>query len=805
MENYLDILWIAISAGLVFLMQPGFLCLEAGFTRSKNNINVAMKNMSDVGLSILLFWAVGYALMFGSSYNGWIGTTSFFPEVGEGDYWTAVLFLFQVMFCSTAVTILSGAVAERMKFTGYLVITIWVSTIVYPIFGHWVWNSAGDTGTSGWLAQKGFVDFAGSTVVHSVGGWVSLATLAILGSRTGRFAPDGKPRKIPGSNIPLAMLGALLLWFGWFGFNGGSTLALNEQVPGIIANTLLGGAAGLFAPVAIAFVRKEIIEVNLGINGALAGLVAVTASCHAIEATGAVLIGGIGGLIMWITDKVLIRLRIDDAVGAIPVHLGAGIWGTLAVGIFGNLEKLGTGLSRLEQIQSQILGILVCGLWTFSLTYMFVKFYNYRYPLRVSRDNEYQGLNITEHGASTELYDLFRTLENQARTGDLSLRIPVEPFTEVGQIALHYNAVMDELELAINHNNLIVDTVRDGIVSFSRKDLEILSFNPAAETLFGYPESQVKEKSIKILLDNSTVFSQRSYYDFFAPERLDILVANTVREMIGLRADGTMFPMEVMVSKTKDVTQPFYVATFRDITERKKHDSIKNDFISTVNHELRTPLTSIRGALGLLKGGVVGEIPKAAKELVEIADRNSNLLLRLISDILEINKIQSGAKDFHLKPISLVNLLKESVSGNHAYAIQFGVHLELATNSDVTVNVDSDRLIQVLNNLISNAIKFSPQKGTVTIRTEHNDKFVSVAVQDEGSGIPESFKDRIFKKFSQAKSSQQKKGGTGLGLYISKTIIETLGGEIGFESIENQGSTFFFILPIWNDRKSLQD
>jgi len=441
----IDIFWVLLSAALVFLMQGGFLCLETGLTRSKNNINVAIKNLTDVGVSIILFWAFGFALMFGSSWQGVFGNSYFFLDFSETGVWLVVFFLFQVMFCGTTVTILSGAIAERMRFDGYIFLAILISGFVYPMFGHWAWNGLEIGQTNGWLGQLGFVDFAGSTVVHSVGGWAALATILIIGPRMGRFPEDGPPQRISGANLPVAVLGVILLWLGWFGFNGGSTLAMNEQVPHIIANTVLAGGAGLVGALAFGWFLTKRAEVVLSINGSLAGLVAITANAHVVSSPSAVTIGLIGGIVMLFTERLLEYFRIDDAVGAIPVHLGAGIWGTLAVAIFGKPELLGTGLVTSMQLIAQLTGIVICGIWTMSVTYMVLWIINRWMPLRVTASAEHIGLNVSEHGATTEILDLFRVMDEQSRTGDLSLRVPVEPFTEVGQIAERYNQVMESL------------------------------------------------------------------------------------------------------------------------------------------------------------------------------------------------------------------------------------------------------------------------------------------------------------------------------------------------------------------------
>ncbi|MGL1892756.1 MAG: ammonium transporter [Spirochaetaceae bacterium] len=443
-SNLLDILWIIVASCLVFIMQAGFAMVETGLTRSKNSINVAIKNLTDLGVSTLIFWLVGFGFMFGKSYLGYIGTNNFI--FSSDTTWKAAFFLFQAMFCSTSATIVSGAIAERVKYGAYIIGTIFLSGIIYPIFGHWVWGGIVPNTGAGWLGALGFIDFAGSTVVHSLGGWVALAFLFVIGPRTGRYKKDGSPVSISGSNIPMVVLGVLILWFGWFGFNGGSTLAMDNTVPGIILKTTLSAAAGMVFTLAAGWSILKKPDVGLVMNGALAGLVAITAPVHAVSEAQAILIGGIGGLVMLFSTFALDKLKIDDAVGAIPVHLVAGIWGTLAVGIFGDLNILGTGLSRESQIISQLIGILTCGGWAFISAFIFLKVLNRFYPLRISITDELDGLNKCEHGASTEIFDLYTVLHEQASTGDITLRAPVEPFTEVGQIASIYNEVMDKLE-----------------------------------------------------------------------------------------------------------------------------------------------------------------------------------------------------------------------------------------------------------------------------------------------------------------------------------------------------------------------
>ncbi len=441
-----DLLWVLTAAVLVFLMQAGFLALEAGLTRTKNNVNVAIKNLADFGVATFMFWLFGFAIMFGGTFGGWFGTSGFARSFDEAEAWPAVFFIFQLMFCATAVTIVSGAVAERLRFGAYLGMAALVAGVTYPIFGHWAWAGI-DVGESiGWLAELGFIDFAGSTVVHSVGGWTGLAILVVIGARIGRFPKDGPPRSIQGSNLPLATLGVILLWVGWLGFNGGSTLGVSADLGRVIANTVLAGTTGLLAAMLLGYRLSGRPEIGYVINGTLGGLVAITANAFAVTPISAAVIGAIGGLVAVFAAILLERLRIDDAVGAVPVHLAAGIWGTQAVGIFGDHELLGTGLSRIEQVGVQALGIAACAALVFPTTYLIAHAANRIRPLRVPPEAEHIGLNVYEHGATSELYDFVQVIDTQARTGDLSLRAQVEPFTEVGQIATGYNTLIDSLE-----------------------------------------------------------------------------------------------------------------------------------------------------------------------------------------------------------------------------------------------------------------------------------------------------------------------------------------------------------------------
>ena len=322
--------------------------------------------------------------MFGATQGGWIGGDRFAPQLKEG--LPTAFFLFQLMFAGAATTIVSGAVAERMKFAGYLIVAAVLSGLIYTVFGHWVWNGLDpvtDSG-SGWLYKLGFRDFAGVTVVHGVGGWVALAAVLVIGSRRGRFTDDGKSREISGHDLPMAMLGAMLLMLGWFGFNGGSEFKLSSNTPSIIVNTVIAGAAGTVIALLLGWKTRQMPNALLAVNGMLAGLVSITGCCNAVDARLAVVIGAIGGIVMLLVVRLLERLRIDDAIGAVPVHAAAGVWGAIAVALFADPNVLNTGLPFFAQLGVQLLGVVVCFLWSFGIGFVLLKTINHFYPLRVS-------------------------------------------------------------------------------------------------------------------------------------------------------------------------------------------------------------------------------------------------------------------------------------------------------------------------------------------------------------------------------------------------------------------------------------
>ncbi|MEM8679191.1 MAG: ammonium transporter [Planctomycetota bacterium] len=396
-ETDVDVLWTCLAAFLVFFMQAGFAMVESGFTRAKNACNIMTKNLMDFSIGSLVFWMFGFGLMFGASFKGLVGTSGFFFDadapgaISPGAFGWAFL-IFQTVFAATAATIVSGAVAERTRFGAYLLYSVGITLIIYPIFGSWVWNGLVGAGSNkGWLEQLGFLDFAGSTVVHSIGGWAALAGALVIGPRAGKYR-QGKVVPIPGHNIPLAALGVFILWLGWFGFNAGSTTAVGGgSFAKIAVTTNLAAAAGAVAAMVCSWMISGKPDTSFALNGALAGLVAITAGCDVMSPLMAAVTGGIGGALVVGSVLMFDRLRIDDPVGAISVHGVCGAWGTLAIGLLSSEAGVG-------QLAVQALGVAMAFLWAFPLSLAMFLAIKHTVGLRVSESDEQAGLDITEHG-----------------------------------------------------------------------------------------------------------------------------------------------------------------------------------------------------------------------------------------------------------------------------------------------------------------------------------------------------------------------------------------------------------------------
>ncbi|MEQ9151380.1 MAG: ammonium transporter [Parvibaculaceae bacterium] len=696
----IDTVWVLICTVLVLLMQAGFACLESGLVRAKNSINVAVKNVMDFCVAGVGFWLVGFGLMFGVSAGGFLGSSDFaFDGVAGGNQataWVMAFFFFQLAFCSTSTTIVSGAVAERMSFRGYAITAAILSMLIYPVFGHWAWGGVLSGEAAGWLESRGFVDFAGSTVVHSIGGWIALAAILVLGPRIGRFGPDGS--RIEPHDMPMATLGMFLLWIGWFGFNGGSTLALNATVPFVLVHTMLAAAAGGLAVVGISWIRNGLPDVQLTLNGILAGLVAITANCHIVSTSNAVLIGAGGGIVCLVASDLLARLRIDDAVDAVPVHLAAGIWGTLAVALLGDVSLFPNGHTRLEQLGVQALGIGAAGAFAFGISYVVLHLIDRVLPLRVSADAERIGLNIAEHGASSALLDVLGAMEAQASRGDFSRPVHVEPFTEAGEMATRYNLVLDK-------------------------------FN-----------SEVRKRE---------------------------QTANELRDA-------------------------------RDAAELA--NASKSQFLANMSHELRTPLNAIIGFSEVMNGELFGPMENERyKDYVGDIHKSSSHLLSLINDILDLSKIEADRYELYEEELDVPEVVASCERMMRHRSEEAGVNLTVTVDDGLPLLMaDKRALRQIMLNLVSNAVKFTPKGGSIQLAAFlEPDRRMAFRVTDTGVGMAKKDIPIALEPFRQIgkDSNIYSTEGTGLGLPLTRALARMHGATLVIESEPGEGTTITVRMP----------
>ena len=397
-ESDLTIMWITIAGFLVFFMHAGFTLVEAGFTQSKNAVNIAMKNLMAISVGSIVYWLIGYSLMYGETTNGFFRWSGFFTETAPHDLF------FQTMFAATCATIVSGAVAGRTKYSVFAIFAVIITGFIYPIAGGWEWNTDGWLNSADFMPTE-FIDLAGSSIVHAVGGWAALVGAYMVGPRIGKYV-KGKVEAIPGHNKVLATLGVMALWFGWFGFNGGSQLAWGGDntvaATTIVLLTNLSAAAGAVGALFTTWVWYGKPDIVQTLNGALAGLVSITAGAANMDPYGAFFAGLIGGIIVvFAIEFIEKKLKIDDAIGASSVHGVVGVWGTLVVGLWGIDSKGGIGLFNgggTEQLISQLIGALAYTLWAVVLAYIFFYILKISIGLRVTKEEEIEGLDIAEHG-----------------------------------------------------------------------------------------------------------------------------------------------------------------------------------------------------------------------------------------------------------------------------------------------------------------------------------------------------------------------------------------------------------------------
>lgn len=830
----LDTTWLLFSAFLVMVMQAGFCLLETGLVRSKNSINVAFKNLSDFTLAGVTYWLIGYAIMYGDSYAGYFGTSDFMYNHDTGN---SAWFLYQLMFCGAATTIVGGALAERTRYRAYLILSVCIAGFFYPLAGHWIWGGAAHGESAGWLAKLGFIDFAGGTTVHTLGGCLALAAVLVVGPRIGRF-PDSdcgsndenkkvdieaqQKSIVQGSDYPLATVGVILLWFGWFGFNGGSSIGYNENIAPIVVNTSLSAAAGGVTLILWFLYRTGKPEIAGVLNGTLAGLVGVTAAPHLYSAADAIIIGVLSAIVTQLATYLLLRRKIDDVINAFPVHGAAGIAGTLMVALFGNQALFPDNNSVLEQLGIQAFGATVVCALSLGGGYLLMRFINAIQPLRVSAEDELMGLNVSEHDASTEILDLLTDMRQQGNEGDFSKPVPEQPYTEAGQVASEYNRVLDRVRLEIqtreeaykqlkeaSHFQYIFENTREGIVELDLQG-NPQNANPAAAKILGYDSIEQLVSSLGQYGRNLKTIENDSSDSVSLRESLQQggSAVDLNLEYIRQNDGETGYAVgSIHRLKETDDHAACILASFTDVSDRMENEQLrfdketaiaanraKSQFLANMSHEIRTPLNGVTGMLELLSRS---ELEDFQKRYIDIAQNSAHSLLSVINDILDFSKIEAGKMELDTIDFQVRDLLADVVD---IFASQTASkNIELIGNINPSIPAwligDPERLRQVLINLMGNAVKFT-DTGYVSltascIETASDSVQLKIEIEDTGCGISQDNLDKLFRSFTQADASTTRKyGGTGLGLTISRQLVSLMDGDITVESSIGKGSVF---------------
>jgi Amt family ammonium transporter len=579
LKGSLDMAWVLLAAGLVLLMQVGFMLLEAGLVRSKNSINVAQKNLLDLAISVLFFGVFGFMLAFGEAGGWFAGVDQRLFMLSDLEPWSYTMFAFQVMFCGTAATIISGAVAERMRLAAYIWCAVFTAGLIYPVFAHWAWGNVLFADASAFLAAAGFVDFAGSTVVHGTGAWVALAAAILIGPRLGRFDASGRPFRIQGHSSVLATAGALVLFVGWLGFNGGSTFEVSSDVPHILANTVLAAAAGTAAGYLSGRHKDRVILPENSISGLLGGLVAVTAGCHILTPAGAIVIGFLGGAAAVYGAVFLERVaRVDDPVGAISVHGFAGVCGTLGLAFLAPVDSLPLG-GRIDQAIAQLQGVLANFLWCFGAGYLLLKLVDMFLPLRVDAAGEDLGMNEAEHGTRLGIGHVEDALDRLiVGKADLSMRLSVAKGEDSERLTRLFNALMDTIQNEEQAQSRAADAKRtreeaermsalanatfDAIVI--SVDGRILDGNRAFEDLLEFPLEKLKMRGLYEFVENELAGTLEEHL---------IRAEKQPREVTLINRSGDEVPVEIRTRVISYRGTPTRVSALVDLRERKKAEA----------------------------------------------------------------------------------------------------------------------------------------------------------------------------------------------------------------------------------------
>ena len=806
--------WLIIAAFLVFLMQAGFLLIEAGSVRAKNSVNVAQKNVSDMIICVGCYSLVGFGLMYGLSFSGFIGLGGVKDALEATGKWPELL-IFNLAFCSVVATIVSGAVAERMRIGAYFISTAAIAIFVYPVFGHWVWGNTIITSNLAFLSNLGFVDHAGGIAIHALGAFYALAAILLLGPRDGRFDSDGRPRPISGYSPVLALAGALILFVTWIPFNTGALSLGSQAFSDVALVTVIGGSAGGFAGKVVGyFLHRRTFDPAASFNGILGGLVAITSGATFLGPIGATAIGALGGLAAILGNHlVLHKARLDDPVGVIGVHGIAGVVGALLFPFFA-VHSLPAG-NIFSQLAVQGFGILACFGWAMGTGLLVISAIKKFGFLRVSKAQEHLGLNIGEHDQNVSEADLeagFAATKRAAEkisAGATAAAVPAEAYgSELGLALSMMSRENQELAEKEAYTSKLyaeaAESLSDGLLIYDSESI-IVAVNSAYKDIMSMRGVRCeigmsRKEFVTSLVEAGALDTEGEAVDTWVESYVKRLDASVEQEET-LEVEGAHF-----IRRHRPITAGGQVVSITNVTEMKlavdkaqMAEKAKAEFLANMSHEIRTPMNGILGMSELLG---LSELNARQKDFVKTISSCGNALMTIINDILDFSKIEAGQVSLDPIPFVLSDSVEDVTAMLSSSAADKNIDLLVRVQPDLpsTFIGDVGRIRQVLTNLIGNALKFTHFGHVlvdITGEQVGESYNLKIRVEDTGIGIPKSDLEHVFQKFCQVDGTTTREyEGTGLGLSISSNLIDLMGGHISVESELEKGSVFTVNLPL---------
>jgi len=804
-------MWMIIAAFMVFFMQAGFLMIEAGSVRAKNSVNVAQKNVSDMIICVIAYSLVGFGVMYGITVGGYIGTGGVKAALQDIGGWPTLL-IFNLAFCSVVATIVSGAVAERMRIGAYFISTAIIALFVYPVFGHWVWGNTIIPSNVAFLANMGFVDHAGGIAIHALGGLYALAAIIILGARQGRFDEAGNVKPINGNSGVMALSGALILFMTWIPFNTGSLTPGTQLFADVALVTVIAGAAGGLAGKTLGFfMQGRVFDPVASYNGILGGLVAVTTGAIYLGPFGAFFIGAFGGVVAIGGQHLLLhKFKLDDPVGAVSVHGFAGILGGILFPFFAS-KAMPAG-TTIDQFSVQIFGVVACIAWAMSMGALFIGSMKKFGILRVTEAQEHLGLNFGEHvaGVTEAQLDIAHKASVKAKEanphevygggGAMSeMGYALTELTEENIRAAEQNQQLSEMY------STAAESLTDGLMIYSPEGI-IIKANKAFKGIMAAANIPCSEGMSRRefvtgiakagVLDAGETPLEDWVEDYM--ERLDLSLEQ--------EADMTLPNGRHFLRRARPIADGGQVIMTTDVTDMKQAlnkaeaaEKAKSEFLANMSHEIRTPMNGIIGMTELL---TMGELTERQAHFVDTIARSGNALMTIINDILDFSKIEAGQAKLDPAPFIMREAIEDVTTLLSSSAAEKGIDLLVRVQPELpsTFVGDVGRMRQVLTNLVGNAVKFThfghvlvDVSGRVADETAH----LEIRVEDTGIGIPPEQLAHVFEKFKQVDGTTTREyEGTGLGLSISSNLIKLMDGTIRVDSEIGQGSIFTIKLEL---------